>query len=632
MDVETFKTDPNEPGAQLLGVAVCYKNEADATYHPAYITLSVYNKLTKEFEHLYPSLTHFAHEFHWAFEGKLWGWNVPFDKLWMDTCLLDESDWEWDGRIMWHLQNNDPAIRGFGLKLAQKKLLNWKESNDEELEANVRMAGGKLSAGDHYLADNDVLGKYACLDALSTYQAIEHLREFFITHSYHWMHDECLAYNLLLHRAGSQGIPVNAEGLTEAKEEYLKRRETEEHNLRVTCKNEIDAIENAWKVKRMATYKSERGRESYLASPSKWKRFNPSSGMQREQLMHTMLEFPIYERTPTGKAKTDRSNLSLIRHAGAAALTAYSEHKKVAEQAETYLNHVVNGRLKTNYDVCGTVSGRLSGFRPSLLNMPFSEPDIMKNFVVEEGYVGIHADLASIEPCVLAHYSEDPTLLKVYRQGQGDIYLDLALDVLPSPELVTHYNPLIPPTSAIKARFKDVRNICKTLHLAVSYTGTYITVAKNLSKNGYPTSKGEAMGLVKRYWAKFSKVREFEHRLHSVYRQQGSIRNLVGRLIQVPAIYEKDLLNRLIQSSAHDILRLWVTQIEYAFKTNGVQYKYWLPDIHDSTTFMVKREDLSKAKEIYALALQEVQSQIQLSVPISMELKECTSLAGVKGE
>jgi DNA polymerase-1 len=345
-----------------------------------------------------------------------------------------------------------------------------------------------------------------------------------------------------------------------------------------------------------------------------------------------MLSYPVRERTPTKRPKTDRANLGFIPHAGAAQLIEYSECKKIVEQAQTYIKATKDGKLYTNYDICGTVSGRLSGFSPSLLNLPFSEPEVMHAFPSLPGFIGIHADLAAIEPCVLAHYSEDPGLLKVYKEGRGDIYLDLALEIFPERlDLKEKYDPNKEATTEVKEEFKDLRKVCKIIHLAVSYTGTHITVAKNLSKAGFLTERGAAMQLVSRYWKKFSKVEAFNHRLLAVYRSRGYIRNLVGRVCQVPHIYEKDLMNRLVQSSAHDILRLWVTEILKEFKRCSVEWRHWLPDLHDSTTFMIREGQEETAKKCYLKALDTVKEQVGMSVPIKCELKFNRTLAGIKG-
>lgn len=640
-DVETYKNRPNQSNAMLLGLALTGHTPA-GEHLSAYIAFHSYNRKAKFFQQFcQPSseITTFLRSV------KLVGWNVPYDKMWIDSKFEMDTEWEADGRILWHLQAlqfPDTIItkggtqkvepRGYGLKLAQKLILKWRDTNDDALDAHVRMLGGRLDNGDHYMADLDVLAHYACLDTLSTILCYEKLKPFIDRENYSWFANRTLSYAVLLNKASTQGIPVDARQLREAHTLYNNKREEAATQLIKDCEYEITIIENDWKEAKLATYKTERGRETYLAAPERWRRFNPSSGDQRALLIHTMLKFPITARTETGKPKTDRATLASISHPAARTLVSYSEYKKVAEQAETYLKHADNSRIYTSYDVCGTVSGRLAGFRPSVLNMPFSEVDVMKSFHVEEGYVGIHADLASIEPCVLAHYSEDPTLLKVYKHGAGDIYLDLGLDVfLEMEELRQKYNSLAPITSAVKEEFKDVRSVCKIIHLAVSYTGTHVTVAKNLTQAGFPTSKGQAMQLVSRYWSKFAVVKAFNYKIQELYDERGYIRNLTGRIIRVPTIYKKDLMNRLVQSSAHDILILWVLNIVEMFNSNKVDWKFHLPDIHDSASFMIKKGQEELARQCYLDALELVKTQVHMSVPIKCEVKYYTTLAGLKG-
>lgn len=615
VDVETRGTRPGS-SAYLLGTAITGRlswsfGQYISAYVPANIDISFFLK----------------------YSDKIIGWNVPFDKTWLDYHYKVDTKWHADGRIMWYLQNNDPAIRGFGLKLAQKKLLGWSESNDKELEEHIKSKGGKISNGDHYLADTSVLAFYACLDTYSTLLCYEKLSTFMDSMGYWQFAHSILEYGLLLKQSADQGLKTSEVDLIHAAQLYKYKREQAGKELRISCEKEINAIEEAWKSKKAASFKRDSNKQQYLDSPLLFRKFNPSSSQQRALLLHTMLEFPILERTETGMPKTDRANISLIKHKGAAALLKYSEYKKIAEQAETYLKHVQDGRLYTNYDVCGTVSGRLAGFKPSLLNMPFSEDEVMSAFTVDEGYIGVHADLAAIEPCILAHYSGDPTLLKVYQDGMGDIYLDLDLDIFPNNlELKELYNPLTPVNPKIKEHFRDLRAVGKIIHLAVSYTGTYITVAKNLTKNGFPTTKGEAMALVKRYWTRFAKVKEFNNKLQQIYSDKGYLRNIVGRVVQVPDIYKKDLMNRLIQSSAHDILCLWVMEIISQFKVHKVEWKHWLPDLHDSTTFQVLRGQEELARQCYETALLLVEREVYMSVPLRMEFKTCSSLAGIKGK
>ncbi len=171
----------------------------------------------------------------------------------------------------------------------------------------------------------------------------------------------------------------------------------------------------------------------------------------------------------------------------------------------------------------------------------------------------------------------------------------------------------------------------KVIQLAVQYTGTAHTVAKNLNKDGIPTTKEEAEHYVRSYWRKFKKVAEFNYRLREVNRQQGYLRNVIGRIIQVPDPNYKDLSNRFIQSSAHDVLVLWVLEIYRLCEEGGINIKPILLDCHDSTSNQVPNSQIDACTEIYRLALKNINDKLGLCVTIKAEVKTFQTLAGLKG-
>lgn len=628
-DTETYKTDPKQTDARLLGLSLSWEESGGPV--SCYIPMQSYSQgrwITQNSDSVWKHLGDFIAT------RKLVGWNAAFDRTWLDTVWGFKTNWIADGRIMWHLSNTDESIRGFGLKLAQKKLLGWTETNEEALERNVQAKGGSLKNGDHYLADLEVLAHYAQLDTLSTLLCYKALSPFFDQHNYWFMSKRILDYSFLLKDATDLGVKCDLSKLEEASSHFTSARQDSERSLRAECAVELAQIEEGWRTEKYRMYSKMANAQSFLCSPEKWKRFNPASSLQRALLLHQVLELPVNERTPTGKPKTDRDTIGSLRHPAAKHLTAYSESKKLQEMTASFITHCRDGRVHPGYNVCATVSGRLGGFSPYLLNAPFSESKIMSAFSVEEGYVGVHADLTAIEPCVTAAYSEDPNLLKVYRDGKGDIYLDLALDLFPDRiDLKREYNPDAPPPSAaLKEKYKQLRGVCKIIHLAVGYTGSYFTVAKNLNKAGFPTSEAEARILVARYWTKFAKVKQFNKKLQALYEEKGLIRNLMGRIIRVDPAYRKDTLNRLVQSSGHDILMAWVFAITERCSQDAIKWLPLVPDIHDSVTLQVPQADAERTLHIYTDTLRELNEILKLGVSIRAETKLCKTLAGLKGE
>ena len=89
------------------------------------------------------------------------------------------------------------------------------------------------------------------------------------------------------------------------------------------------------------------------------------------------------------------------------------------------------GRVHTCFNQAVAATGRLSSSDPNLQNIPIRTElgrEIRRAFIAEPGHVLISADYSQIELRVLAHLSEDETLIDAFRRGD-DIHEQTALRV-----------------------------------------------------------------------------------------------------------------------------------------------------------------------------------------------------------
>lgn len=576
---------------------------------------------------------------------KLVGHNFTYDKKWIDLTLGIDTKWVSDTRIKWHLASAPAGPRPYGLKDAQVEVLGWAQSNEKELADAVQLRGGKLANGDHYLAPLPILSKYACFDTFATMELDKALEPFFIEHSYHHMLKQMMEYALLLEENTSHGVKVDKPGLEKAHARLEAKKNAALRRFMKQVGPSIGELEEDWKAMHVGALVRESAIQLYLDTPARWKKFNLNSDADKIDLFYGKLGLPrtAFAKRNKKSKSTKPPALSVaaddIAHLGKGKewLEAYLKYEKantlVSNFSGPYLDSVINSRLHPGFNICGTVSYRLSGFKPYLLNAPFDERAILKNLGCDPGWGGVHADLAAIEPTVTAHFSDDPTLLKVFRDGLGDIYLDLALELFPSDaDLQAHYNPNAPITKAIKERFAKQRKVAKVIQLAVQYTGTGHTVAKTLNKEGIPTTIEQADGYVRAYWRKFSKVASFNYRLRELNRKDGHLRNIIGRIIQVPDPDYKDLPNRYIQSSAHDVLILWVLEIYRLCQERNIPIKPVLLDCHDSTSNQTPVTCIKALQLTYHDALANINYRLGMHVTVKAEVKTFSTLAGLKGE
>lgn len=616
----------------LLGVSLAPLKRSNGI-QAIYIPLHQYDKETKLFYSFFLSPPQWLAE--WLSVQPLVGHNFMYDKTWIDKSFDLSTSWTADTRIMWHLASAPEGPRPYSLKDAQVDLLDWSKSNDEELSDNVKKYGGSLKKGQHYLADLDILSKYACLDAYSTIEVYRQLTPFFERYDYWPMLCTMMEYSSLLEKNTQLGIGVDRSALEKAHSRLLKIKDSAEKRFRKELKDVIAELEQDWADRRIALYKREYNKTRYASHPEEWKRFNLNSDKDKRELFYDKLKQTPLNLTDSGKPSVDGDSVKRFSGSYVEAYLKYEHANTISSNfsAPYILASSKDSRLHPGFNVCGTVSYRLSGFKPYLLNAPFDEKAIMRTLRVDPGNVGVHADLSAIEPTITAHYSEDPSLLKVFGRGLGDVYLDLALELFPNDkELQDGYDANIPISKGVKERFAKQRKVAKVIQLAVQYTGTGRTVSKNLTKDGIPTTIWEADGYVNAYWRKFRRVAEFNNKLKELNRQQGLLRNVIGRIIRVPYPDYKDLPNRFIQSSAHDVLILWVLEIYRLCGERGIAIKPILLDCHDSTSNQCPAEQAEELKKVYAEALATINTQLGLCVTIRAEIKTFQTLAGLKGD
>ena len=635
-DVETKGSDPGE--GTLLGVALSWKGQPGL-----YVPLSHWSHADgKCLPVAPPELSAALKDL--LLSHPLVGWNIEYDRFWLDAFTGGKTTWRADVRCMWYLLDREQVERGYSLKSAQKTLLGWHESNAKELEEYVTRLGGKLSNGDHYLAPLHILGKYAALDTQSTWECYELLAPEMDRLAY-WDYLEWLqTYGTFLTETTRQGTAVDHTQLARARNHYVKELDRLNDQLREVCAKEIAEIEAVWHQAKIKDYVMEHAKQAYLANPDRWERFNVRSGPQKAKLFHEKLGFPVLETTAKGAPKTDRATYERINHPAARLMMRLSEVEKSREFADGYLEHVVNGRIHFPHNWCGTVTGRLAGFAPQDLNMPFSEEPITRAFYIEKGWTGLHMDFKALEPTVIAAFSQDPSLLRLYRDGVGDVYLDLALELFPLAEadqygaenaalirrLHATYDPHVKTPSAVKDGVKPLRDVAKIVQLAVGYTGTKYTVSENLTKAGFPTSLYQAGVFVNRYWSKYVAVKQFEERLQSLYDKQGYIRSVAGAYIWVPDKYRKDLMNRFVQRSGHEILVSFIKELYALVDARGLSLRPVLPDIHDSHSAKCLAGEVAACEQAFHDALASINAQLSFPVTLGMELKQFNTFYGLK--
>ena len=279
--------------------------------------------------------------------------------------------------------------------------------------------------------------------------------------------------------------------------------------------------------------------------------FNIRSAQQIGEVLFKRLGLAAAKSTKGGQASTSQAVLEKLsgKHP---VVDALLEFRKLEKMRSTYLEPLPrlagpDSRIHTTFNQTATATGRLSSSNPNLQNIPV-RGDLGRRmrtcFTAGPGMSLVSADYSQVELRVLAHYSQDPTLLSAFRNGE-DIHTRTAAllhDVDPS-----QIGP-------------DERRKAKTINFGLIYGMGPSKLGQDL---GIPLS--EARMFIERYFTRFSHIKEFFDGVEAEARRNGYVTTLSGRRRPLPnivsqsgqarALAERQAVNTLIQGSAADLIK-----------------------------------------------------------------------------
>ena len=153
-----------------------------------------------------------------------------------------------------------------------------------------------------------------------------------------------------------------------------------------------------------------------------------SKPQQLQKLLYEDLKLPILKTTKKGAPSTAIGTLERLASYHEC-VPVLIELKKSIQIKKNFLTGMPgakskgllpfiddDGRIRTNYRVDGTDSGRLSSFNPNTQNIARNK-DIRSMFIPREGYAMIEADYSQLELRIISILSNDPVMKEGFRRG-----------------------------------------------------------------------------------------------------------------------------------------------------------------------------------------------------------------------
>ena len=304
-----------------------------------------------------------------------------------------------------------------------------------------------------------------------------------------------------------------------------------------------------------------------------------------------------------------------------------------------------DGLVHPQYRVYGTLTGRLAGggdseYKVNYQQLP-SDRKYLECYVARPKYVLIQADLAALEPHVLAEISRDKTYMELYGPNakSHDIYLfnGSKIGKFKDKILAAGYEPgNLEAIDRCKKECKAERTILKKVSLAKAYGAGAYKIWTGLKLDGIDITLREVEQIVEDFDGPnlYGGVKRFQYDLEREWREnKGWILGGLGTAVPVAEKLKKDLLNRNVQSTGHNILVLFLTCfLKPGLDRAKIDYRWYIPDLHDETIYEVLAEQAPLALKVHCKAVDELNQMLGGVTTLKMDPKIIHSLAERKDD
>jgi DNA polymerase I len=342
--------------------------------------------------------------------------------------------------------------------------------------------------------------------------------------------------------------------------------------------------------------------------------FNLNSPIQLREVLFTHLRLSVkgLKKTKSGYS-TDADSLEKLAavHQLPQKLLEYRAITKLKSTYCDALPELIDpstGRIHTSFHQALTATGRLSSSDPNLQNIPTRTEEgrrIRRAFVPAPGFLLLSADYSQIELRVLAHLSEEPTLIDAFANDE-DIHTRTAREILGNSRSLDG----------------EARRLAKVINFGIIYGMGPQRLANEL---GIPIA--EATDYIKRYFERLPAVRSYVEQTLKNARELGYVTTMYGRRRYLPELNgpdggarsqaERIAVNSPIQGSAADLIKLAMVRLHAALVHQRLPARIVL-QVHDELLLEVQSAGLEAVREILGREMEHV---ADLRVPLRVELK-----------
>ncbi|RUS72236.1 hypothetical protein EGW08_020009, partial [Elysia chlorotica] len=384
--------------------------------------------------------------------------------------------------------------------------------------------------------------------------------------------------------------------------------------------------------------------------------FSINSHMQLRHVLYD--ELKLDQRLPS-KAKIGKTNVAQVKSTSEASLnqlidvhplpSLVLEYRQLQKLKSTYvdgmLSCVHDGTLRTHWDQTAAATGRLTSARPNIQavpktaititdyqvnyvigakSLPEAKINVREPFISQKGFSLLSADFQQIELRILAHLSEDSSLLSTFWQpNASDVFIALTG----------------------KWQGKDVDSVTyadREQTKRIVYSVMY-GVGKDKLADYLKVKPDAAKCLRSSFLAQFPAIEKYTKKCQDFAKEFGYTETICARRRYFPHINssshilraqaQRQAVNFCVQGSAADICKLAMLSVEEALKEHNEINCRLLFQIHDELIWEVKEDQVQQARALIQEAMENMKSLCgkfcNLQVPLAVRLSSGSSWANL---
>ncbi|MBD3298624.1 MAG: DNA polymerase I [candidate division Zixibacteria bacterium] len=341
--------------------------------------------------------------------------------------------------------------------------------------------------------------------------------------------------------------------------------------------------------------------------------FNVNSPAQLGHILFDVLKLKPQRKTAkTAQHATDVSVLEKLA-AQHELPQLMLDYRRVAKLKSTYVDALLRlarpktNRVHTSFNQVVAATGRLSSTDPNLQNIPIRTEEgqkIRRAFIPRDNdHKLLAADYSQIELRLMAHFSQDKSLLAAFRDA-ADVHARTAAEIFDIAE-----EDVTP----------EQRRLAKTANFGIIYGVS----AYGLSQQSDMTV-GEAKVFIDTYFDRYPGVRKFINQTIKDANKTGEVRTLYGRRRFLPDLKssnrqrrefaERIAVNTPMQGTAADIIKLAMLEIDKQLR--GKKSAMVL-QVHDELIFDAHNSEIEWLSD---MVKETMETAVDLDVPLVVDI------------